>query len=106
MVGQALWFKQYGLGLSGNGMSAPEIVAVATPVGVVIGWLAKHFANGGKPTGHQATVERLLTSIERHTAEIPMLKHVMEQHEAVTVHAREQVAALVADMEQRQRRGE
>jgi len=72
---------------------------------VVLGvWLAG--ANGGKPTGHQATVERLLTNIERHTSDIPLLRQVMEQHEDATRSARESVSELVADMKTRRGRGE
>lgn len=87
-------------------MTAEGIVAIVMPAGVLIGWLTKHFQNGAKPTGHQARVETLLASIEKHTADIPLLRHVMEAHESATARAREQVGRLEADMESRQRRGE
>ena len=91
-------------------MTAGEVAAIVAPVGVVLGWLTKHLQtrnsgeNGVK--AHRATIERLLTNIERHTAEIPLLRQTIEQHEASTVRAREQVGELTADMKQRQRRGE
>ena len=91
-------------------MTAGEVAAIVAPVGVVLGWLTKHLQsrnsgeNGVK--AHRATVERLLGNIERHTAQIPLLVQIIEQHETATVHAREQVAEMAADMKARQRRGE
>jgi hypothetical protein len=88
-------------------MTGVEVTAIVAPVGVVLGWLAKHVTNGrGKPNGHEARVEVLLENIERHTSEIPLLRRDIEQHEAATSHAREQVGELLADMKGRQRRGE
>lgn len=95
-------------------MNAEVIVAVAVPTGVVVGWLTKHFQaqhrNGNSKSNataiHQTRVEGLLANIEKHTSEIPLLTQAMRQHEEATQHARGQVAALAADMEQRQRRGE
>ena len=87
-------------------MNAEVIIAVAVPTGVVVGWLTKHLQNGGKPTGHQARIEALLSNIEKHTSEIPLLKQVLEQHEQATARSREQLAEMAADMKSRQRRGE
>ena len=87
-------------------MNAEVVVAIAVPTGVVIGWLTKHFQNGSKPTGHQARIEMLLTSIDKHTSDIPLLRQALEQHESATAQAREHVGELVAEMKARQRRGE